>query len=117
GGAAGATGPRGGGPAGEPGGERGGETRAGRASAAREPETDARLEVRTAEERLRAIAGRADALVTAAVRERRAAMAAAERGRLRRQQARVAPAVADGAGMALERPPHGLGGAHAAPRR
>src|SRR6185295_4761247 len=50
-------------PAGEP--DRG--ALAGRATAAREGETDARLEVRTAEERLRAIAGRADALAAAAV--------------------------------------------------
>jgi chromosome segregation protein len=75
---------------------------AGRASAARETETDARLEVRTAEERLRAIAGRADALAAAAVSERQAARAAAERGRRRQQQAQVARAVARGTGMALE---------------
>ena len=72
-----------------------------RASAAREAETDARLEVRTAEERLRAIAGRADALAAAAVRERRAAEAAVARRRLRAQQADVARAVAAGADAAL----------------
>jgi chromosome segregation protein len=71
------------------------------ASAAREAETDARLEVRTAEERLRAIAGRADALAAAAVRERRAAEAAVAAHRLRAQQAEVAGAVATGADMAL----------------
>jgi chromosome segregation protein len=71
------------------------------ASAAREAETDARLEVRTAEERLRAIAGRADALAAAAVRERRAAEAAVARRRLRAQQAEVAGAVAKGADAAL----------------
>ena len=76
---------------------------AGRASAARETETDARLEIRTAEERLRAIAGRADALAAAAVSERQDARAAAERGRRRQQQAQVARAVAQGAGLALER--------------
>ncbi len=76
---------------------------AGRASAARETETDARLEVRTAEERLRAIAGRAQALAAAAEGERQAARAAAQRSRLRRQQAQVSRAVARGAGMALER--------------
>jgi chromosome segregation protein len=86
-------------PAGEP--DR--ETLAGRATATRETETDARLEVRTAEERLRAIAGRADALAAAAVSERQAVRAAAQRGRLRQQQARIAGAVAQGAGMALER--------------
>jgi chromosome segregation protein len=74
-----------------------------RASAARETETDARLEVRTAEERLRAIAGRADALAAAAVSERQATRAAAERSRRRQQQAQVARAVARGTGMALER--------------
>src|SRR5262249_56620608 len=42
------------------------EALAGRAGAARETETNARLEVRTAEERLRAIAGRADTLTAAA---------------------------------------------------
>jgi chromosome segregation protein len=76
---------------------------AGQASAARGTETDARLEVRTAEERLRAIAGRADALAAAAVSERQAARAAAERSRLRQQQAQVARAVARGTGLALAR--------------
>ena len=88
---------------GEPAAEPDRETLAGRASAARETETNARLEVRTAEERLRAIAGRADALAAAAVSERQAARAAAERSRLRRQQAQVARAVAEGAGIALDR--------------
>jgi chromosome segregation protein len=74
-----------------------------RASAARGTETDARLEVRTAEERLRAIAGRADSLAAAAAGERRAALAAVQRSRLREQQARVARAVAHGAAIALER--------------
>jgi len=71
------------------------------ASAAREAETDARLEVRTAEERLRAIAGRADALAAAAMRERRAAEAAVATRRLRAQQAEVAGAVAKGADASL----------------
>src|SRR6516225_6716471 len=73
------------------------------AGAAREAETDARLEVRTAEERLRAIAGRADALAAAAVRERGAAEAAAAARRQRAQQAEVAGAVAMGADTALAR--------------
>jgi chromosome segregation protein len=73
------------------------------AGAAREAETDARLEVRTAEERLRAIAGRADALDAAAVRERRAAEAAVAARRQRAQQAEVAGAVAVGADTALAR--------------
>jgi chromosome segregation protein len=89
--------------AGEPTGEPDREALAERAGAARETETDGRLEVRTAEERLRAIAGRADALAAAAASERQAARAAAERSRLRRQQAQVARAVAQGAGMAAER--------------
>jgi chromosome segregation protein len=76
---------------------------AAQASAAREAETDARLEVRTAEERLRAIAGQADALAGAAARERRAAEAAVARRRLRAQQAEVAGAVAAGAETALAR--------------
>src|SRR5207248_534572 len=42
-------------------------------------------------------------LAAAAVSERQAARAAAQRGRLRQQQARIAGAVAQGAGMALER--------------
>ena len=71
------------------------------AAAARELETGARLEVRTAEERLRAIAGRADALAAAAVAEWRATVAAAERQQRRREQAQVASAVAKGARMAL----------------
>jgi chromosome segregation protein len=84
-----------------------------RASAAREAETDARLEVRTAEERLRAIAGRADALAAAAVRERRAAEAAVARRRLRAQQAEVAGAVATGADIALARIAESLNAAQA----
>jgi chromosome segregation protein len=84
-----------------------------RASAAREAETDARLEVRTAEERLRAIAGRADALAAAAVRERRAAEAAVARRRLRVQQAEVAGAVATGADIALAKIAESLAAAQA----
>jgi chromosome segregation protein len=83
-----------------------------RASAAREAETDARLEVNTATERLRAIAGRADALAAAAERERRAAEAAVARRRLRAQQAEAAGAVAAGAEMALARISESLATAH-----
>jgi chromosome segregation protein len=64
---------------------------------------EARLEVRTAEERLRAIAGRADALVAAAAAERQATAAAAARRIQRERQAVVARAVADGAAYALAR--------------
>jgi len=74
---------------------------AAHAAAARERETGARLEVRTAEERLRAIAGRADALAAAAAAERRAAAAAADRLQLRREQAQAASAVIQGARIAL----------------
>jgi chromosome segregation protein len=86
---------------------------AAQASAARETETDARLDVRTAEERLRAIAGRADALAAAAVRERHAAEAAVARRRVRAQQAEVAGAVAIGADAALARIAESLAAAQA----
>ncbi|MGE5133693.1 MAG: chromosome segregation protein SMC [Gemmatimonadota bacterium] len=72
-------------------------------ASARNAETEARLEVRTAEERLRAIAGRADQLAAQAVAERRAAEQASERRAERARQAVVARAVADGAGLALAR--------------
>jgi chromosome segregation protein len=64
---------------------------------------EARLEVRTAEERLAAIAGRADALTAAAAAERQAAAAAVARRTLRASQAVVARAVAEGATLALAR--------------
>ncbi len=73
------------------------------ATSARNAEMDARLDVRTAEERLSAIAGRADALVAAAAAERKAAAQAVARRRLRAWQAVVAQAVADGATLALAR--------------
>ena len=72
-------------------------------SAGRNAEMDARLEVRTAEERLRAIAGRADALVATAAAERQAAQQAAARRVRRARQAAVAKAVAAGATVALAR--------------
>ncbi len=72
-------------------------------SAGRNAEMDARLEVRTAEERLRAIAGRADALVATAAAERQAAQQAAIRRVRRERQAVVAKAVAEGATRALAR--------------
>jgi chromosome segregation protein len=62
---------------------------------------DARLEVRTVEERLRAISGRADALASAARAERLAATRAADRARRRATEATVASAVARGARLAL----------------
>jgi chromosome segregation protein len=71
------------------------------AAAARSTEMDARLEVRTVEERLRAISGRADALASAAAAERQAIAIAAERARRRAADAAVASAVAAGARHAL----------------
>jgi chromosome segregation protein len=71
------------------------------AAAARSREMDARLEVRTVEERLRAISGRADALAAAAVTERQAISRAAERAKRRAAEARIAAAVASGAKVAL----------------
>jgi chromosome segregation protein len=79
------------------------EILAAQVTAGRNAEMEARLEVRTAEERLRAIAGRADALVAAAVAERQAAQRAAARRIQRERQAVVARAVADGAAHALAR--------------
>jgi chromosome segregation protein len=75
---------------------------ADRCARAREAEMEARLEVRTAEERLRAIAGRAESLAAAAAAERAAREAAARRRRQRAAQAAVARAVALGARYAVE---------------
>jgi chromosome segregation protein len=68
-----------------------------RATAARAAEMDARLEVRTVEERLRAISGRADSLTSAAASERAARERAAARRQQRAAQAAMARAVASGA--------------------
>jgi chromosome segregation protein len=73
------------------------------ATAARAAEMEARLEVRTVEERLRAISGRADALAAAAVAEREATARAHARRELRTSAAVVARAVAEGARFALAR--------------
>jgi chromosome segregation protein len=82
--------------------EQGGKKRlAEQATAARGAEMEARLEVRTAEERLRAITGRADALTAAAAAERQAIERAAARARRRAADAAVAAAVARGAGLAV----------------
>jgi chromosome segregation protein len=72
-----------------------------RCTAARNAEMEARLEVRTVEERLRAIGGRADSLAAAAAAERAARERAAARRRQRAAQAAVAKAVAAGSGVAL----------------
>jgi chromosome segregation protein len=77
------------------------EEMAQRTAAARETEMDARLEVRTVEERLRAIGGRADSLAGAAAAERTARERAAVRRRQRTGQAAVARAVATGAAVAV----------------
>ncbi len=73
------------------------------AVAARGAEMEARLEVRTVEERLRAISGRAESLARAAVAERQAAIRALARAERRAQGASVANAVAAGARLALAR--------------
>jgi len=77
------------------------EEMAQRATAARGAEMEARLEVRTVEERLRAISGRADSLAAAATSERAARERAAARRRQRTVQAAVARAVASGAAAAV----------------
>jgi len=91
------------------------EEMAQRATAARGAEMEARLEVRTVEERLRAISGRADSLASAAASERAARERAALRRRQRAAQAAVAKAVATGSGFALDCAEHSL--ALAASRR
>ena len=72
-----------------------------RAAAAREAEMEARLEVRTVEERLRAISGRADSLAASATAERAARERAAIRRRQRASQGAVARAVAAGSATAV----------------
>ncbi|MGW2254386.1 chromosome segregation protein SMC [Kitasatospora sp. NPDC001660] len=71
------------------------------ASAARQAELEARLAVRTHEERVRALAGRADQLDRAARAEREARARAAERRRRAQHDAGVANAVAAGARQLL----------------
>src|SRR5581483_3451798 len=78
------------------------EDLAERCVAARNAEMEARLEVRTAEERLRAIGGRAESLTAAAAAERATRQRAAERRQRRATQAAVARAVALGARYAVE---------------
>lgn len=71
------------------------------AVAARAAEMEARLEVRTVEERQRAISGRAESLAAAAVAERQAVARALARAERRAAGALVASAVADGARITL----------------
>jgi chromosome segregation protein len=86
----------------EPQDEAGREDLAERCTVARNAEMEARLEVRTAEERLRAIGGRAESLTAAAAAERATRQRAAERRQRRAAQAAVARAVALGARHAVE---------------
>ncbi len=79
------------------------DTLAQRCTMARNAEMEARLEVRTVEERLRAIEGRADSLTSAATAERQARERAQARLRQRAAEAAVARAVARGAALAAAR--------------
>ncbi|HEU5354976.1 MAG TPA: chromosome segregation protein SMC, partial [Actinocrinis sp.] len=74
---------------------------AAEATAARAAEMEARLAVRTGEERARSLAGRADALDRNARQEREARARAAERQHRASRQAAVAQAVASGARQTL----------------
>ncbi|MFE6969724.1 chromosome segregation protein SMC [Isoptericola sp. NPDC057653] len=71
------------------------------ATAARAAETEARLELRTSEERARAVAGRAQGLARAAAQERAAREKAERRAVQRAAEARTAASVRDDAGTAL----------------
>jgi chromosome segregation protein len=73
------------------------------AAAARREEVEARLALRTAEERVAAVAARAQQLERAAQSERQARQAAAERRERRARELVVAAAVAEGARVALAR--------------
>lgn len=77
------------------------ETLTAAASAARGREMEARLTLRTAEERARALSGRAESLARAARTERAAREKAAERERARARHAAIATAVAQGAAQTL----------------
>jgi chromosome segregation protein len=79
------------------------ESLAQRRETARNAEMEARLAVRTAEERTAAIAGRADALAAAAAAERTARERARHRREQRARQAVIAGAVAEGAAYAATR--------------
>ncbi len=72
------------------------------AAAARAAEMEARLTLRTAEERLRSLAGRAESLERAAAREVEARERAARRAEQRRRQVEVAAAVRTGVERTLE---------------
>jgi chromosome segregation protein len=78
------------------------EDLADQCTAARNAEMEARLEVRTAEERLRSIAGRSGSLAATAAAERQSRQQAAQRRAQRASDAAVARAVALGAKYAVE---------------
>ncbi|MDM7989603.1 chromosome segregation protein SMC [Arthrobacter sp. zg-Y877] len=71
------------------------------AASARQAEMDARLGLRSTEEQLKAVSGRAESLERAAAAERRARIAAAERARLRSLQRARAVAVGAAADAVL----------------
>jgi chromosome segregation protein len=72
------------------------------ATAARAREMESRLALRTAEERARALSGRAEALLKAAAEERQARARAVAREERRHRQMASAKAVSTGAAFALE---------------
>jgi len=78
------------------------------AGAARQAEVEARLAVRTGEERVRALSGRADQLARAAAQERAARAEAVERQRRRAREAAVAHEVVMAAQTALAHLEHSL---------
>ncbi len=77
-------------------------------SAVRAAEVEARLAVRTSEERVRGLQGRADGLIRAAANERAARAAAARRHEVRERQAAVATVMGEAAQVALDRLDHSL---------
>jgi chromosome segregation protein len=77
------------------------ERLAGAAAAARAVEIDARLGLRTAEERARAVAGRADQLIRRAEEERTARSRAVAREERRQRQLAIARSVLEGAKYTL----------------
>ncbi|MBL1068387.1 chromosome segregation protein SMC [Streptomyces sp. 7-21] len=83
------------------------------AANARQTEMEARLALRTHEERVKALAGRADALDRAARAEREARARAERRRARRRHEAEVASAVAEGARRLLARVEESLARAEA----
>jgi chromosome segregation protein len=81
------------------------------AGTARQTEVEARLSVRTGEERVRALAGRADQLARSAAQERGARAAAVERQARRAREAAVAHEVVMAAQAALAHLEHSLAAA------